>query len=172
MFAKSLAALPGAAVRAGARGPWTPSAQLARRGPWSKTTTLTAMAMQVRMDSTVIDRPTIYNDGMPPPPPAPVAAQRLESRPASDFQAFKSPQETASEPSIPVQTIENVSEGADAHTEANRKMFMDAVNATAPRNDWTRKEVAAIYYQPMLELAHQAVSLLPRPSLVGTLFPR
>lgn len=161
MFAKSLAALPGAAAaRAGSCGRWTPGyAQLARRGPWLSPT---ARPVQVRTNSTVVDRPAVYNDGMPPPPPAPAAAQRLESRPASDFQAFKSPQ-AGPEPSVapvqqpPVGEVEG--EGADAHTEANRKIFMDAVRATAPRNNWTRKEVAAIYYQPMLELAHQAVSL-------------
>ncbi|KAG5958220.1 biotin synthase [Claviceps arundinis] len=31
-----------------------------------------------------------------------------------------------------------------------------AVRATAPRQNWTREEIAAIYYQPLLELAHQA----------------
>lgn len=39
-----------------------------------------------------------------------------------------------------------------------KKIFRDAVAATAPRNTWTRQEISAIYYQPLLELAHQAVS--------------
>ena len=41
---------------------------------------------------------------------------------------------------------------------AAKKIFRDAVAATAPRNTWTRQEISAIYYQPLLELAHQAVS--------------
>ncbi|KAK6541499.1 biotin synthase [Orbilia ellipsospora] len=41
--------------------------------------------------------------------------------------------------------------------EANaKKIFQDAVAATAPRQNWTRKEIATIYYQPLLELTHQA----------------
>ncbi len=42
--------------------------------------------------------------------------------------------------------------------EAKRKIFYDAVAADHVRNNWTRPEIAAIYYQPLLELAHQAVS--------------
>lgn len=61
---------------------------------------------------------------------------------------------------------EVVEDAAAASEEANRQIFMDAVKATAPRNNWTRKEVAAIYYQPMLELAHQAVSPGPFSSFL------
>ncbi|POR35935.1 Biotin synthase, mitochondrial [Tolypocladium paradoxum] len=51
------------------------------------------------------------------------------------------------------------------------KIFRDAVAATGPRQDWTRREISAIYYQPLLELAHQAAdgdgadrgALLARP---------
>jgi biotin synthase len=39
-----------------------------------------------------------------------------------------------------------------------RQIFQQAVAATAPRYDWTRDEIAAIYNQPLLELAYQAVS--------------
>ena len=39
-----------------------------------------------------------------------------------------------------------------------RKIFKDAVSATAPRQSWTRDEISAIYYQPLMELTHQAVS--------------
>ncbi len=42
--------------------------------------------------------------------------------------------------------------------EAKKKIFYDAVAADHVRNNWTRPEIAAIYYQPLLELAHQAVS--------------
>ncbi|OAA63121.1 Biotin synthase [Cordyceps fumosorosea ARSEF 2679] len=40
--------------------------------------------------------------------------------------------------------------------EAKKKIFRDAVAADHVRNNWTRQEIAAIYYQPLLELAHQA----------------
>ncbi|KAJ3473661.1 hypothetical protein NLG97_g10193 [Lecanicillium saksenae] len=40
--------------------------------------------------------------------------------------------------------------------EAKRKIFQDAVAADHVRHNWTRPEIAAIYYQPLLELAHQA----------------
>ncbi|KAG5999692.1 hypothetical protein E4U54_001724 [Claviceps lovelessii] len=41
------------------------------------------------------------------------------------------------------------------------QILKDAVSAAGPRQNWTRDEIAAIYYQPLLELAHQA-SLLHR----------
>ncbi|KAM3469982.1 hypothetical protein MY5147_006687 [Beauveria neobassiana] len=40
--------------------------------------------------------------------------------------------------------------------EAKKKIFLDAVAADHVRHNWTRQEIAAIYYQPLLELAHQA----------------
>ena len=39
-----------------------------------------------------------------------------------------------------------------------RRVLREAVAADTLRHDWTRKEIAAIYYQPPLELAYQAVS--------------
>ena len=45
-----------------------------------------------------------------------------------------------------------------ARTAEASQIFRDAVAATAPRQNWTRREISAIYYQPLLELAHQAVS--------------
>lgn len=39
-----------------------------------------------------------------------------------------------------------------------RQILLGAAAATRPRNDWTEKEVSAMYHQPLLELAHQAVS--------------
>ncbi|KAG6014329.1 hypothetical protein E4U41_004863 [Claviceps citrina] len=41
------------------------------------------------------------------------------------------------------------------------RILKDAVSAAGPRQNWTREEIAAIYYQPLLELTHQA-SLLHR----------
>jgi hypothetical protein len=40
-----------------------------------------------------------------------------------------------------------------------KRILQEAVAATAPRHNWTRDEVAAIYYQPVMELAFQAVSI-------------
>lgn len=42
-----------------------------------------------------------------------------------------------------------------------RQILLGAAAATRPRNDWTEKEVSAMYHQPLLELAHQAVSTVP-----------
>ncbi|TQS33661.1 hypothetical protein Golomagni_05984, partial [Golovinomyces magnicellulatus] len=39
-----------------------------------------------------------------------------------------------------------------------KKVFLDAAKATGARNSWTREEISAIYYQPLLELTYQAVS--------------
>lgn len=39
-----------------------------------------------------------------------------------------------------------------------RQILLGAAAATRPRNDWTEQEVSAMYHQPLLELAHQAVS--------------
>lgn len=36
--------------------------------------------------------------------------------------------------------------------------LQSAVNATAPRYDWTRDEIRQIYNTPLMELAHQSVS--------------
>lgn len=47
--------------------------------------------------------------------------------------------------------IENTARQANAE-----RILQDAVAATGPRQDWTREEISAIYYQPLLELAHQA----------------
>lgn len=41
-----------------------------------------------------------------------------------------------------------------------RRILLEAAAATRTRNDWTEKEVSLMYHQPLLELAHQAVSLL------------
>ena len=51
---------------------------------------------------------------------------------------------------------------AQSIKESNKKkIFHDAVKATAPRNVWSREEIAAIYYQPLMELTYQAVSRYP-----------
>ena len=52
----------------------------------------------------------------------------------------------------------------EATSEWSKRVFRDAVKAHAPRNDWTREEISAIYHQPLMELVQQAVSCpLPFP---------
>ena len=41
----------------------------------------------------------------------------------------------------------------------SRQILQNAVAATAPRHDWTRDEISAIFYQPLMELAYQAVRI-------------
>lgn len=37
-----------------------------------------------------------------------------------------------------------------------KRILRDAVSAAQPRHDWTKEEIAAIYYQPLMELAYQS----------------
>lgn len=83
-----------------------------------------------RMNSTLVDRP--IPPPFRPPPPPPVSS-------------------SSSQP--PVDNIRQEDNG-----EAARRIFLDAVAAEAPRQNWTRKEIASIYYQPLMELVYQAVS--------------
>lgn len=85
-----------------------------------------------RLNSTIVDRPSPPPFQPPPPPPPSVSAFGGE----------------AQEPGLQ----------QEDHGEAARRVFLDAVAAKAPRRDWTRKEIASIYYQPLMELAYQAVS--------------
>ena len=55
--------------------------------------------------------------------------------------------------------------GVAPNLEGN-KILREAVAATAPRNNWTREEISAIFNEPLIELVHQAVS---HYSLIGTL---
>lgn len=41
-----------------------------------------------------------------------------------------------------------------------KRILRDAVSAAQPRHDWTKEEIAAIYYQPLMELAYQSVSCI------------
>lgn len=51
------------------------------------------------------------------------------------------------------------SESDANHQQRNRQILRKAVAASAPRQDWSRDEISAIYHQPLMELAYQAVSL-------------
>lgn len=65
-------------------------------------------------------------------------------------------------PSPPPPPPTAASASVEAEREANaRQILKTAVNATAPRNNWTKEEIAAIYYSPLMDLAYQAVSLIP-----------
>lgn len=62
--------------------------------------------------------------------------------------------------------------GSHEHVHAQRQqkaqeILRDAVAAKAPRNNWTKEEIAAIYYQPLMELAFQAVSHAKIPRLTS-----
>lgn len=89
------------------------------------------------MNSTVVDRP-IPPPFRPPPPPPAASSSSSSSLEGEQQQAADLRQED--------------------NGEAARRIFLDAVAATAPRQNWTRKEIASIYYQPLMELAYQAVS--------------
>lgn len=58
-------------------------------------------------------------------------------------------------PQLPqgLETPESAKPSSDA-----RQIFRDAVAKPTVRNNWTREEISAIYYQPLLDLAYQAVS--------------
>ncbi|KAK1760018.1 hypothetical protein QBC47DRAFT_293505 [Echria macrotheca] len=43
--------------------------------------------------------------------------------------------------------------------ERARHILRDSVSRMAPRNDWTRDEVAAIYHHPLMELGYQSASV-------------
>lgn len=48
------------------------------------------------------------------------------------------------------------------HQQWARQVLRDAVAAAAPRYTWSKEETAAIYHQPLMELAFQAVRYMAR----------
>lgn len=79
------------------------------------------------------------------------AAVRISSR--ANSTAVDSPVNFGAAPPPPPQQQQQQKLGLDG-----KKLVADAVAATQPRNNWTKEEISAIYYQPLLELAYQAVS--------------
>lgn len=75
---------------------------------------------------------------------APAAAE-----PSPEVEPLSSP------PSTPLEAERLENEG-QAHA---REILKKAVAATAPRQDWTRKEIASIYYHSPIELAYQAATI-------------
>ncbi|KAK4131274.1 biotin synthase [Trichocladium antarcticum] len=51
------------------------------------------------------------------------------------------------------------SESDANHQQRNRQILRKAVAASAPRQDWSRDEISAIYHQPLMELAYQAANI-------------
>jgi biotin synthase len=93
-------------------------------------------ACLTRALSTVVETPSILSSTPPAPPPPPhIPQQSSRSR-----------------------EIETDQDAEHGRRQQAKRILQDAVAATAPRHNWTREEVAAIYYQPLMELAFQAVS--------------
>ncbi|KAL1900377.1 biotin synthase [Ceratocystis pirilliformis] len=80
----------------------------------------------------------------------------LSLRLASSFRHMSSLTAEAVAPNTEQPVYENTAEKEAHRTEKAKKIFAEAVARTELRHDWTREEIAAIYYQPLLELAFQA----------------
>ncbi|KAJ4291243.1 biotin synthase [Collariella sp. IMI 366227] len=65
----------------------------------------------------------------------------------------EAPSQTPHPPSSP-----QVQHDAERQQRAQR-ILQEAVVTIAPRHDWTRDEISAIYYQPLMELAYQAATI-------------
>ncbi|KAK4120617.1 biotin synthase [Parathielavia appendiculata] len=84
-----------------------------------------------RMSTVVADRVVPSPASPPPPPPLPQQSQH--------------------------QTASQVHDAERRHRAA--RILRDAVAAEGPRHNWTREEISAIFYQPLMELAYQAASV-------------
>lgn len=81
--------------------------------------------------STVVDHPRVPTSSTLPPPSA---------------------------PSSSIETTDETNVKTESERRQNaRRILREAVAATGPRHTWTREEIAAIYYQPLTELAFQSV---------------
>ena len=63
----------------------------------------------------------------------------------------------ASPPPPPQQPSQSKHDGE--HKQDADQILREAVASKAPRHDWTREQISAIYHQPLMELAYQAVSI-------------
>lgn len=52
------------------------------------------------------------------------------------------------------------------------RVLEDAINAKAPRYDWTKDEIREVYNTPLMELAHQSVGRLFNTLLLVGAFER
>lgn len=91
---------------------------------------------QLRHMSTVVDHPRV-----------PIRAPTAPSLPAG----------------APAELFTADSQFDTKRQENARRILREAVDAKAPRHNWTREEIVAIYYQPLMELSYQAVCRLLPP---------
>ncbi|KFA63837.1 hypothetical protein S40285_04467 [Stachybotrys chlorohalonatus IBT 40285] len=87
---------------------------------------------QLRHMSTVVDHPRV-----------PIRAPTAPSLPAG----------------APAELFTADSQFDTKRQENARRILREAVDAKAPRHNWTREEIVAIYYQPLMELSYQAASI-------------
>ena len=118
--------------------------------------------------------PSLNSSPPPPPPPSSSSPSTTRSIPSSSapvggLTAKPEPPSHQTQQTQQAQEDSSFLQDAVRQREA-KQLFLRAIAATAPRHDWTRKEIAAIYYQPLMELTHQAVSFpssLRYPVVVG-----
>lgn len=55
-------------------------------------------------------------------------------------------------------TAGSITHAAPPFPSTSKSVFEEAVNATKPRNTWTKDEISEIYKTPLMELAYAAVS--------------
>jgi biotin synthase len=86
--------------------------------------------------------------------PRRAAACSLRTSSCASVRAFSTPVNDSFDP-----ITASPSPPPEAGTGGNA--MRNAVNATAPRYDWTRDEIREIYNTPLMELAFQSVRLSP-----------
>lgn len=76
----------------------------------------------------------------------------------------------AGRPSQPPPPPTAVHESVEQQRRENAKRILrEAVSVQQPRHDWTKEEISAIYYQPLMELAYQAVSFFAVVSSIAVI---
>ncbi|KAK3900223.1 hypothetical protein C8A05DRAFT_45891 [Staphylotrichum tortipilum] len=88
-------------------------------------------------------------------------AARIGNSPArmSTVAADQSVPLPTSPPPPPLQQPVSTPENSTERQQRAKRILQDAVAATAPRHNWTRDEISAIFYQPLMELAFQAANV-------------
>ena len=73
-------------------------------------------------------------------------------------------QQTTQVRQVPVEgATTTTTTGGGGGLQDTKQIIQRAAAATEARHDWTKREIAAIYYQPLMELTYQSVST-PRTS--------
>ncbi|KAF2144810.1 uncharacterized protein K452DRAFT_222543 [Aplosporella prunicola CBS 121167] len=100
---------------------------------------------------------TVVEDGaaarVTPPPPPPQPQPAASTTPTTIGVSAESAAEDHDA------AVARAADVAAAREAGARDVFRRAVAATEPRTNWTREEIAAVYYTPLMELAFQAGSL-------------